>query len=296
MGELWIPGAERLTPSAPGGEIVSTAEPRVVWHTTQAPSGDPRMFGRMHGVLTGKSAEPHVLIDPKTDRMGQYFPLNLSGRALKNDTDGTRNNRVGRVCIQVEVVAYAEDPFTDDWTPGPNWRALMAAVHSHGIPDVLPAGRFPKFIADPPHNEPEDDRDRATWRTKGGHYSHSQIPGNSHGDPGAIAMAEIFALGKPLTPDTEDPLMAVTDADAAKIGAATAAAIAPLLKAETAAEYAGDQKLVVADNRYDSQRAAYEAVAQAEAAHILAGGTPHTTDELKAAHNAIWTYLRPLWA
>lgn len=89
--------------------------------------------------------------------------------------------------------------------------------------------------------------------------------------------------------------MALTDDDAAKIGTATATALAPLLKQETAAEYAGDQKLVVADNRYDSQRAAYEAVAQAEAAHILGGGQPHTADELKAAHSAVWSFLRPLW-
>jgi hypothetical protein len=101
---------------------------------------------------------------------------------------------------------------------------------------------------------------------------------------------------KPTPPkDTEDPLMALTDADAAKIGAATAAALAPIIAQQTTAEYAGDQKLVVADNNFDSQRAAYEAVAQAEAAHVLGGGTPHTADELKTAQGVIWSYLRPLW-
>ena len=291
-GQLWIPGAERLTPSAPGGIITSDAEPRAVWHTTEAPSGDPRMFGRMHEVLTGKSAEPHVLIDPKTDRMGQYFPLDLSGRALKNDEDGTRNNRVGRVCIQVEVIAYAADPFTDDWTPGPNWHALVSALRSWGIPDALPAGLPPKYPG--PSNRP-----RTIWRTDGGHYAHANIPGNFHGDPGAIAMSKIFALGKPIPPKDEDyDIMAgLTKAD---LTAAFTDALKAVIPAQAAAEYAGDQKLVVADNNYDSQRAAYEAVAQALAAYKIEqatkGGVPLTADAVKAIHAEVWAYLRALWA
>lgn len=186
---LWIPGAERLTPSDPGGVITSEAPPRVVWHTTEAPAGKASMFAAMHRVLTSKGAEPNVLIDPITDRMGQYFPLNRSGRALENDTDGTKNNRVGRVCIQVEVIAYAAHPFTDGWQPGPNWRALMAAIRSNGVPDSLPAGPMPRYPG-------PSTRNRTIWRTKGGHYGHAHIPGNDHGDPGAIDMSKIFALGK----------------------------------------------------------------------------------------------------
>lgn len=90
------------------------------------------------------------------------------------------------------------------------------------------------------------------------------------------------------TPDTpepeENPLSALTDADAAKIGAAVAKAM-----------YPGDQKLVVADNNFDSQRAAYEAVAQAEAARILAGEPPSSAARLTAAKDAVWSFLRPLW-
>ncbi len=106
----------------------------------------------------------------------------------------------------------------------------------------------------------------------------------------------LAALTKSNTPpkDTED-LMAVTDQDAAKIGAATAAALAPIITQQTAAEYAGDQKLVVADNNFDSQRAAYEAVAQAEAARILNGETPSSAEQLAKAQAAVWSYLRPLW-
>lgn len=199
MGTVWIPGAERITPSKPGGTITSTSPPRAVWHSTEAQPGTAAVWSAMIRVLKGKSAEPQLLYDPVTDRLGQFMPLNVSGRALKND-GSTQTNRVGRVCIQIEVISYSAKPFTDYWKPGPNWRALFAALRSWGIPDVQPAGFFPQFIENPPHNVPENDRDRATWLTKGGHYSHSQIPGNDHGDPGSVNFGVMLAAAKATTP------------------------------------------------------------------------------------------------
>ena len=154
-------------------------------------------------VLNNKSAEPHVLYDPVTDRLGQFMPLNVSGRALKNDGT-TRTNRVGKVCIQIEVIARSAKPFTGYWKPGKNFRAFMAALRSWGIPDVQPAGPFPKFVAvgTGGYNSPENDRDRATWLNRGGHYSHSQIPGNNHGDPGGVSFPAMLAAGKPLPTTT----------------------------------------------------------------------------------------------
>lgn len=211
MGTLWIPGAERLKPSAAGGTITSTAPPRTVWHTTEADPGTDQVWDTMIRVLTNKSAEPQVLWDPLTDRLGQFFPLDQSGRALQNDGT-TRTNRVGKVCIQVEVIGRAAKPFTGYWKPGPNFCALMAAVRSWEIPDSWPAGPPPRFIADPPHNIPEDDRDRTTWLARGGHYGHSQIPGNTHGDPGGISTTALFAAAP--KPSTQETTMALTQADA----------------------------------------------------------------------------------
>lgn len=229
MGTLWVPGAERLTPSSPGGAITSTAPPRIVWHCTEAQPGTSAVWTSMQRVLIGKGAEPHLLYDPVTDRLGQFLALNVSGRALRND-GATRTNRVGRVCIQVEVIAYSSKPFTAYWKPGQNWRALIAAIRSWGIPDSQPAGPFPRFIDSPPHNVPENDRDRPTWLSKAGHFSHSQIPGNDHGDPGAVDFAAMLAAAKTTTPPKppvkpptpEDDIMALTEqqlADAFEQGA-----------------------------------------------------------------------------
>jgi hypothetical protein len=200
-GTIWIPGAERLHVSSAGGDITSTAPPRVVWHTTEAPSGDPHQWQNMQNVLTGKGAEPQVLYDPVTDRLGQFMPLDKSGRALQND-GATRTNRVGQVCIQIEVIAFSSKPFTAYWNPGPNFRALMAAIRAWGIPDAWPAGPPPKFVAvgTGGYNSPENPRSRTIWTTKGGHYSHSQIPANSHGDPGAISVSALFAAAGHSTP------------------------------------------------------------------------------------------------
>lgn len=205
MGTLWIPGADRLKPSLPGGTITSTAPPRVVWHTTEAPPGTDNMFATMIRVLTNKSAEPQVLYDPVTDRLGQFMPLNTSGRALKND-GAYRTNRTGRVCIQIEVIGYAAKPFTSTWKPGPNYRALMAAIRSWGIPDVFPMGNPPKYPG-------ASRRDRNIWLSKAGHYCHANVPGNDHGDPGAISPTKLFAAAPKATTDVTPRPPASTEDD-----------------------------------------------------------------------------------
>lgn len=199
---IWIPGAERITPSEPGGIITSNAPPRVVWHTTEATPGPSSVWDAMIRVLRDKNAEPQVLYDPMTDRLGQFIPLSRSGRALRND-GSVMTNRVGEACIQVEVIARAAQPFTDYWKPGKNFRAMMAAFRSWEIPEVWPAGAPPKFIASPAHNEPEDERSRSIWLHRGGHYGHSQIPGNDHGDPGGIDIRKLFAAGGGAEPAKE---------------------------------------------------------------------------------------------
>ena len=171
------------TPSVPG---------RVVWHTTESDTGDDA-FTAVAAYLIRVAAEPHLLYDPTTDRLGQFGPLNKSARALHND-GSTRTNRVGEVCIQIEVLGRAAEPFTRTWKPGANYRAMMAAVRSWKIPDTFPAGRLAASGAE------ANNRPRSVWMSKGGHYGHANIPGNDHWDPGSIdksALFEAAPVGKP---------------------------------------------------------------------------------------------------
>ncbi|MFB7919234.1 LysM peptidoglycan-binding domain-containing protein [Streptomyces sp. NPDC056061] len=188
MGEIWIKEAERLGGGSIGGAMDSpSAPPRVVWHTTESGAGNAA-FNAVGKYLSTAASEPHILYDPATDRLGQYGPLNQSARALRND-GSTRTNRTGKVCIQIEVLGRAGSPFTSTWKPGPNFRALMRAIRSWGVPDAWPAGNC----------APGASRNRTTWATKGGHYGHCHVPGNDHWDPGNIDRAAILKAAPPST-------------------------------------------------------------------------------------------------
>ena len=187
----------------------------MVWHTTESGAGNAA-FDSVGKYLRTIGAEPHVLYDPTTDRLGQFGPLNASARALRND-GSTRTNRTGKVCIQIEVLARAATPFTGYWKPGKNFKALMAAIRSWGVPDATPLGSFAKGAS----------RDRNTWLTKGGHYGHCNVPGNDHWDPGAISAAKLFAAApvggtpKPPAPPASTASYTVKSGDTlSKIGAA----------------------------------------------------------------------------
>ncbi|MFE5093225.1 peptidoglycan-binding protein [Streptomyces sp. NPDC056638] len=255
MGEIWIKEAERLGDGSIGGAMDSPSAPgRVVWHTTESGHGDAS-FKNVGAYLTSIGAEPHILYDPTTDRLGQYGPLNQSARALKND-GATRTNRTGKVCIQIEVLARANTPFTGYWKPGPNFLALMRAIRSWGVPDTWPAGALAKVYADNSAS-----RSRTTWAGKGGHYGHSNVPGNDHWDPGNIDRTAIFKAApvdapttptKPADPSTK-PTVDLSNVVAAarrdpglKQGGTTHAAdvriVEAALKAEglLAAKYAAD--------------------------------------------------------
>ncbi|OSY52180.1 N-acetylmuramoyl-L-alanine amidase XlyA precursor [Streptomyces fradiae ATCC 10745 = DSM 40063] len=180
-GPAYIAGAVRFGAQRIGGAMdTPTAPPRAVWHTTESPAGSAYFYS-IAAYLIRVGAEPQVIYDPESDRLGQFGPLTSSGRALRND-GARRTNREGRVCIQVEVLGRARSPWTNGFDPAakPNYRKLIAAMRAHGIPDTWPAGPPPATAAAATR------RDRTTWQTKGGHYGHSQVPGNDHWDPGAI--------------------------------------------------------------------------------------------------------------
>ena len=183
-GPAYIDGVTRFGDQRIGGPMDTPLEPpRAVWHTTESPAGGG-YFTAVAAFLMRAGVEPQVIYCPVTDRLGQFGPLNLSARALKND--GTkRTNRTGKVCIQVEVLGRAQAPWTTGFDPKakPNFQRLLTAMRAHGVPDVWPVGSPPATAA------LATERPRTTWENKGGHYGHSQIPGQDHWDPGAIDTA-----------------------------------------------------------------------------------------------------------
>ncbi|MFI2031405.1 peptidoglycan-binding protein [Streptomyces buecherae] len=205
MGTQWIAGAERLGDGTIGGPMDSPGRPaRVVWHTTESGDGNAS-FNAVERYLRQIGAEPHILYCPATDRIGQFGPLGHSARALRND-GAARTNRTGKACIQIEVLGRAGKPFTGYWEPGPNFRKLMAAIRSWGIPDAFPAGTPAKTAS-------AAKRDRNIWLTKGGHFGHSQVPGNDHWDPGAINTKALFLAAGGTSPEPKPSTYTVKSGD-----------------------------------------------------------------------------------
>ncbi|MFF1916219.1 peptidoglycan-binding protein [Streptomyces sp. NPDC058239] len=191
-GPAYIDGAVRFGDQSIGGAMDTPGNPpRATWHTTESPAGGS-YFTSIAAYLIRVGAEPQVIYDPVTDKLGQFGPLTSSGRALKNDGN-RRTNREGKVNIQVEVLGRAASPWTKGFDPAkkPNYRKLIAAMRAHGIPDVWPAGK-PAATAAAVASGP---RSRATWQTEGGHFGHCHVPSNSHWDPGAIDTS--IVPGKP---------------------------------------------------------------------------------------------------
>ena len=194
-GPAYIEGAVRFGDQSIGGAVDHLESgPRYTWPTTESPAG-ASCFNSVALYLIRVASEPQVIYDPVSDKLGQFGPLNLSGRALKND-GARRTNREGRVNIQVEVLGKAASPWTKGFDPAdkPNFRKLLAAGRAWGVPDVWPAGKPPAY----PSGKPA--RSRTIWQSKAGHYAHAQVPGNDHGDPGAIDIT--IVPGKPSGGDT----------------------------------------------------------------------------------------------
>lgn len=186
-GPAYIPGVERLGDQSIGGAMDYPGNPpRCVQHTTESGQGSGA-FTSVASYLIQVASEPQVLYDPVSDRLGQFGPLNLSGRALKNEASGRRTNREGLVCIQVEVLGRAANPWTTGWDPvrKPNWQKFAAACAAWGISDAWPNGAPVKY---PPGYK---NRSTSNWHNGNGTFGHQDVPGNDHGDPGAISTVKV---------------------------------------------------------------------------------------------------------
>lgn len=189
----WCPVATKkpidaLTRGA--GEMVG-GPPRATHHTTEGStaSGAMSTYAR-----TGNG--PHLTIDYVHDIVIQHLPANVSATALRNRDGGVQTNRMGTVNIQIEWVGFAKEPFTAKRaTAGPKVKAFLDWLRAWGIVDAWPMGAPQPYPAS--YGADNGDRNASIWATKAGHYGHSQVPENEHGDPGAINPAFVRQTAKP---------------------------------------------------------------------------------------------------
>jgi hypothetical protein len=186
MADLWMPGAARHAVGNVG--VMSGGPARAVWHITS--NAHDWTFKNELGWFTGGGAAvaPHVLWDPFTGEVAQFFPADSRSLSLQND--GTvKTNRTGKYCVQIETVFTAGETVngkryaTVRDTPCKGLDHIMAWLRSLGIPDVWPGGAPTGFV--------RDTVTASMWLNDGGHYGHHQVRGNSHVDPGP--MPDLFA-------------------------------------------------------------------------------------------------------
>lgn len=195
-----MPGAVQVP--QPGGVTLDTSlPPRFVWHITWdalQPDGTQPAFSAVANYLQGKEWCPHIMWNPFTGYMEQYYPADVGARAL------TFNDQDGAACIQVEVfftpgcvvdgVKYA----TVADTPLKGWAELLAWADSLGIPRQWPMGA-PQWSG--------NSRDAGVWNANGGHYGHCHSPGDTHTDPGPMPSLGISVNTQSATITSEDDEM-----------------------------------------------------------------------------------------
>ena len=189
---LICPGAIQV-PSNHDGGAMSGGQPHALWHTYEA---DP------HGLTAERAArgliaagnEVHLTFNPLSGEYAQILPPNRAGRGLQH-TAAQPTNGMGSVCIQVEVIAFAAQPFTSLLSAAglDSLGVIVDWMRGLGVPDVWPAGQ-------PPGQNGPFPRSSTLW-VRGGHFGHSQVPQNSHWDPGLIDTSVIIDSGgnMPLT-------------------------------------------------------------------------------------------------
>lgn len=189
MPDLWLPGAERH----PLGDTAPTDTqyaPKVIWHitwdrnATAAKPADLVPFDNLVRYFTGagRASAPHLLWDPFTGRIAQFYPATSRSKSVVDTPGGTRTNRAGKVVLQVETLFFphcrinGKTYATVRGTPAKGLGKILAWARSWGVPDDWPMGK-PTWTAS---------RSGKVWASRGGHYGHGQVPENTHNDPGPM--------------------------------------------------------------------------------------------------------------
>lgn len=177
MPDLWMPGALRIE-SARRNTLNGNGFRLLTWHTFEAKYSLSVEAGLRYLINNGSEA---FVFHPITGQWGQCQPMNTGARTLKSATN-VPTNKFGTVHQQVEVIAYAANPWTNDLTDAgrAGLKRGLDFFRSWGIPDQWAWRDQP-----PPRYPGGSVRRRAPEQS--GHAYHSGWPVNDHGDPGAIA-------------------------------------------------------------------------------------------------------------
>lgn len=188
MSDAWMPAVRYVRAAGDGGPLKGGA-PRVVWGVLGA---DPRTVSARSAAQRLDQADhpSHLVWNPLHGEIVQLIPVVRAARSLCPPAEPVGRygqprpgafseiNKEGRVCVQIRVVASAQEPFTDG--PLSRLQEILAWLDSWGIPRSWPAG--------PPDPFPQchlSAKSRRLW-ARGGHFGESQVPDVVAAGPGGI--------------------------------------------------------------------------------------------------------------
>ena len=179
----WYPKAKVRRYRLSGGRMVGGGPARIVLHTTET-KGIPR-----YGSIIGRNSAPHFTVD-RSGLVLQHFPIDVAARAMRNRRGGVQTNRQGVACVQIELVGYAK--YGSD-IPAPQMRALRDLVdwiveQTGATKTWRPIARGPRCYGyrSPCRMTPSE------WVSFGGICGHSEVPENTHWDPGDFDFSLLF--------------------------------------------------------------------------------------------------------
>ena len=166
---------------------------KIVLHTTE---------GRSWPSYSGGSQAPHFTINLETGDVRQHFDTNRPSRALVNRSGGVQTNNDS--AIQIEILG------TSGWADSQkNYPKLFNVTKAtpkqlqpladlvswicktHGV-------RLRKWRNFQPWNGKDERMPYSVWDSFDGVTGHSQVPENTHSDPGALNLDLLFALASGL--------------------------------------------------------------------------------------------------
>src|SRR5262245_16409822 len=155
---------------------------KVVHHTTEGSTAQ----GAFDAFRAHRS-DPHFTVDATT--IFQHIDTSEAARALRNAPGGVQTNRDS--AVQIEVVGFAHRP-KGAATMRNVQRLCNWIEQTHSVASVWPSG--PPKPAVNGHDPGGHNRSAANWDNKSGHYGHSQVPENTHWDPGYTAEESAFVI------------------------------------------------------------------------------------------------------
>lgn len=163
---------------------------KLLLHTTEGSSIEGAV-----AAYRAANSWPHTTVDYMFGhpyRICRHLDYSLSGRALRNEAGGVQTNTAG--VIQIEVVGAASRPHEIDWVTFAR-EVVGPLCRAHAIPVVstLPWVPYPASYG----KGAAQRLDGEAWIAYRGILGHQHAPENSHGDPGAIPIADVLRAADP---------------------------------------------------------------------------------------------------